>query len=98
MKSSCFPRSQPFVSRLVFVAILLFPTLLLAHPGHYHPDETDEFDSFRAFFFHSHGVFDIVLMAVAAVAIFVACFNGKPPVRLGAVIVALGSLVCAQLI
>ena len=71
----------------------LFPTLLLAHPGHYHPDEADEFDFLRATFLHSHGALDYVLAAVAISSIAVACLNGRPVIRIGAAALALGALV-----
>jgi hypothetical protein len=81
------------VSRLVLAAASLLPSLALAHPGHYHPDETDEFDFLRATFFHSHGLLDYVLAAVILVSVAVACLHGRPAVRIGAMAAALGSLV-----
>ncbi len=62
-----------------------------AHPGHYHPDETDEFDFLRAMFFHSHGSLDYGVGAVAAGAVAVAWFHRRPAVRLGALAVAAGA-------
>jgi hypothetical protein len=85
-------------SRLVFAAACLLPSLASAHPGHYHPDETDEFDFLRATFFHSHGSLDYVLAAVVVVSVAVACLHGRPAVRLGAMAAALGSLALLPLL
>ncbi|RYD21349.1 MAG: hypothetical protein EOP88_11725 [Verrucomicrobiaceae bacterium] len=79
-------------SRLTGAAACLLPALLLAHPGHYHPDETDEFDFFRATLFHTHGSLDYVLAAVAIVSMVLACMSGKPAVRITAMIASLGSI------
>jgi hypothetical protein len=80
-------------SRLFCAVACLFPALLSAHPGHYHPDETDEFDFLRATFFHSHGTLDYLLAAVAVFGLVVALFHGKPAVRIAAVVAAAGSAV-----
>jgi hypothetical protein len=64
----------------------------MAHPGHYHPDETDEFDFLRAMFFHSHGVFDFVLGGVVIVSLVVAFFSKGRHLRMGALGLALGAL------
>ena len=77
--------------RLLCATVCLFPSLLLAHPGHYHPDETDEFDFFRALFFHSHGTLDYVIAAVALLSLAVVCFHGKSSVRIAALVAAAGS-------
>ena len=77
--------------RLLCAAVCLFPSLLLAHPGHYHPDETDEFDFFRATFFHSHGTLDYVIGAVALLSLTVVCFHGKSTVRIAALVAAAGA-------
>jgi hypothetical protein len=81
------------VTRVVGVLTCLFPTLLVAHPGHYHPDETDEFDFFRATFFHSHGALDYVLIGLVVASLAVVVLNGKPGLRVSALAVALISLV-----
>lgn len=60
-----------FWCRIAAASILLAP-VLAAHPGHYHPDETDEFDFLRAYFFHSRGALDWVLAAVVLVSISMA--------------------------
>ncbi|MES2657495.1 MAG: hypothetical protein V4689_02695 [Verrucomicrobiota bacterium] len=78
--------------RLVCAAACLFPSLLLAHPGHYHPDETDEFDFFRATFFHSHGALDLVIALIAISSLAVVCFHGRPSVRISALAAAVVSL------
>jgi hypothetical protein len=80
------------VIRVACAAVCLFPTLLLAHPGHYHPDETDEFDFLRATFFHSHGRLDYLLATVAVAGIAVAWFSARPAVRISALVGALGSI------
>lgn len=86
-------RWQRSAPRLILATICFFPALLLAHPGHYHPDETDEFDFFRATFLHSHGALDYVLMAVAVSSLVLGFFHGKPVVRITALLAAAGSLV-----
>jgi len=73
-------------------AIAGFPAILAAHPGHYHPDETDEFDFFRATFFHSHGAFDYILAAVAIGCVATAFFSTRRAVRIGAMVTAAASL------
>lgn len=67
------------------------PSLLFAHPGHYH-GETDEFDFIRSTFLHSHGALDYLLAGVAFASIAVVCLHGRPPVRIGAMILAAASL------
>jgi hypothetical protein len=92
MKISNLSRRGSSTLRGLSAAICLFPTYLLAHPGHHHPDETDEFDFLRATFFHSHGTLDYLLAGVAISCVLVACLHGKSAVRIGAVLVALGAL------
>jgi hypothetical protein len=79
-------------TRLLGAAICLMPSLLHAHPGHYHPDETDEFDFLRATFFHSHGAMDYLLAAIAISCIALSYFHGRPAIRITALVTALGSL------
>jgi hypothetical protein len=88
-RPSHWHRSFP---RWVCATACLFPAILSAHPGHYHPDETDEFDFLRTTFFHSHGALDYLLAAVIISSIAVAWCNGKPAVRISAAAMALGSL------
>ena len=73
--------------------LVFSPSLLLAHPGHHHPDETDEFDFLRATFFHRHGDMDYVLAVVVLLSLGIAIFAGKRSFRVGASIVACGSLI-----
>jgi hypothetical protein len=79
------------VTRLIGAFTCLFPSLLLAHPGHYHPDETDEFDFLRAAFLHSHGAFDFVLIGLALASLTVVVLNGRPGLRISALAVGLAS-------
>jgi hypothetical protein len=92
MKIPSLPHWSRSASRWVCAGAGLFPALLSAHPGHYHPDETDEFDFLRATFFHSHGKLDYVLAAIVISSIAVVYFNGKAAIRLSAAALALGSL------
>ena len=80
------------ILRWVSTLICLCPVILSAHPGHNHPDETDEFDFLQAAFFHSHGTLDYVLAAVVISSIVLACLSGRPLVRLGAAALVAGSL------
>jgi hypothetical protein len=79
-------------ARVLSAGVCLCPSLLSAHPGHYHPDETDEFDFLRATFFHSHGAFDYLLAGLVISSVAVACLHGKRGVRISALAAALGSL------
>ena len=78
--------------RFVSFIVCFFPSLLLAHPGHYHPDEVDEFDFFRATVFHSHGALDLVIAAVAIGSLAMVCLHGKTAVRIAAALVALATI------
>lgn len=78
--------------RALVAGLCLMPSLLLAHPGHYHPGEEDEFDFFRATFFHSHGSYDFLLVAVVLAAAVLVCVSRNASVRLGALVAAMGSL------
>lgn len=88
-RSARLPR---FVTCWVSAAACCLPSILFAHPGHYHPDETDEFDFLRATFFHSHGTLDYILAAVVISSLALACLHGKFAVRAGALAAALGSI------
>jgi hypothetical protein len=79
-------------NRLTAFAVCLLASAIQAHPGHYHPDETDEFDFLRATFFHSHGSLDYVLTAVVVGSVAVAWFSGRPAIRISALGMAAGSL------
>lgn len=87
--SSSFFRSA---SGFFFAVICLLPALLSAHPGHDHPDETDEFDFLTAMFFHSHGALDYLVAAIAVVSLALVCFHGKASVRIAALAAAAGSI------
>jgi hypothetical protein len=80
------------VTPLIGLLICLFPSLLLAHPGHYHPDETDEFDFFRATVLHSHGTLDWILIGLAVTSLVVAALAGRPALRISALAIGLSSL------
>jgi len=78
--------------RLLLAFVLLVPSILVAHPGHYHPDEEDEFDQLRADYFHLHGYLEIGLAAVALIAIGVLHFHSNGKVKIGAALAFGGSL------
>lgn len=80
------------VVRLFCTAACFLPSLLMAHPGHYHPDETDEFDFLRVTFFHTHGAIEYVMAALVIVSVTLTCLNPKPKVQLAAVALALASI------
>ncbi|QJE96876.1 hypothetical protein [Luteolibacter luteus] len=74
------------MQRLLFAFVLFVPSILAAHPGHYHPGEEDEFDQLRADYFHLHGYLEIGLAAVALVAIGLLHFHSSRKVKIGAAI------------
>ena len=80
------------ICRSAILAILAFPSLAMAHPGHFHPGEEDEFDALRANFLHLHGSLEIglALLALAAVGVFM--FNKNRRVRTAAALAFGGSL------
>jgi len=80
------------LKRLVSAGVCLLPALASAHPGHYHPDETDEFDFLRATFLHTHGTLEYVLAGLVIAAVAVVCLNQKPVVRFSAFALAMASL------
>ena len=84
--------------RWISAAACFVPALLSAHPGHYHPDETDEFELLRATFLHSHGGLDYVLAGIAISCIAVACYTSKPALRISAATLALGALAALPII
>ncbi len=83
---------HPSLTRLSCAAVCLLPSLLMAHPGHYHPDETDEFDFLRATFLHSHGAWDYILALIVISSVAAAFLSRKPVVRIAAVVAATGAL------
>jgi hypothetical protein len=92
MKTSLSFPWHSLLSRVLSVALCLFPSVLLAHPGHYHPDETDEFDFFTSAVGHSHGALDWVLIALVIASLVVAVLGVKPGFKISALAVGLGSL------
>jgi len=92
MNSCKFSHRSRSIGRICCSLVCFFPALLLAHPGHYHPDETDEFDFFRATFLHSHGALDYLIAAIFVSSLAVVCLHGKTKVRIAAMVVALGSM------
>jgi hypothetical protein len=97
MKLSPSQQHQAQFSRTISGLLGLWPTLLLAHPGHYHPEETDEFDFFKATFFHSHGALDLVLAVVFLASLAGYFFGGKPVIRLASIATAVSALVAIPL-
>lgn len=97
MKRSPSQQHQVRFSRTLSGFLGLWPTLLLAHPGHYHPEETDEFDFFKATFFHSHGALDLLLALVFLVSLVGFLFGGKPAIRLASIAMAMAALVAIPL-
>lgn len=84
--------STPLFNRLLCAVFCVLPSALLAHPGHYHPDETDEFDFFTSTVAHSHGALDLVLIGLVIAALTSAVLGVKPAFRISALAVGLGSL------
>ncbi len=58
--------------RNLILAGCLLPTLAMAHPGHYHPGEKDEFDTLASGVLHPFSGLDHLLIALAAGAIAMA--------------------------
>ncbi|MEO8615637.1 MAG: hypothetical protein ABI600_10880 [Luteolibacter sp.] len=92
MKDLRLPDAKTTIVRLLCTAACFLPSILMAHPGHYHPDETDEFDFLRVTFFHTHGAIEYVVAALVIVSVTLTCLIPKPKVRLAALALALGSL------
>ncbi|WP_035609447.1 hypothetical protein [Haloferula sp. BvORR071] len=72
--------------RLLLFLLLLLPSIAAAHPGHYHPDEDDEFAKLRSDYFHLHGYLEIGLVAVALAAMAVFRYHSNLRVKIGAVV------------
>ncbi len=98
MKFCHFIKCDLVISRFFVIAFCFLPTLLLAHPGHYHPDETDEFDTFQTLFFHSHGMLDYVLAAIVFLSIAVALISRKVPIKVSALATGVISAVLLPLL
>jgi hypothetical protein len=80
------------ICRMAAIVVLSIPSLAMAHPGHFHPGEEDEFDALRANFLHLHGAWEIslALLALAAVAVFQ--INRNRRIRMAAALAFGGSL------
>jgi len=78
--------------RNAILAILAFPSLAVAHPGHFHPGEEDEFDAIRANFLHLHGSLEIGLAILALTSVAVFTINKNRRVRTAAALAFGGSL------
>jgi hypothetical protein len=78
--------------RASLVALFLLPALAMAHPGHYHPGEEDEFDALRADYLHLHGFWEIGLALLALAAVVVFKMNKNRGVRVAAAFAIGGSL------
>lgn len=98
MKTSSSSLLQHASARVLALTVAFFPMLVQAHPGHYHPEETDEFDFFKATFFHSHGMVDYLVAAVFLLSIACLIFSGKRSVKLASLATAIGSLVVLPLL
>ena len=56
--------------KLLFGLLAILPAIAAAHPGHYHPPgEDDEFDQFRADWFHLHGWVEVALAATLVASV-----------------------------
>lgn len=80
------------IRNAVTAAIVLLPSLAMAHPGHYHPGEEDEFDAMRANFLHLHGALEISIALTALAAVAVLKFNKNQSARITAALALGGSL------
>ncbi len=76
------------IRKFLTAVICLAPSLALAHPGHFHPGEEDEFDALQANFLHLHGYLEFGLAALALAAAVLFFTNRNRPVRLAAAIPA----------
>ena len=80
--------------RTIAAGLVFLPSLALAHPGHYHPGEEDEFDALRANFLHLHGTLEISLAFLALASVLVFMINKNRRVRTAAALAFGGSLAC----
>ena len=64
----------------------------LAHPGHHHPGEEDEFDALQANWLHLHGWWEISFAVIALAAVAVFAMNKNRGVRVAAALAFGGSL------
>ena len=91
MKSSRFTSAHD-KCRLAMLVLVTLPVVAMAHPGHYHPGEEDEFDAMRANFLHLHGAWEIGLALLALTAVVVFKINKNRRVRMAAAFAIGGSL------
>lgn len=88
-----FRKTSPFQpGKYIAAALAFLPSLAMAHPGHHHPGEEDEFDALRANFFHLHGYLEIGLAALALASVGLFIMNRNRPVRIAAALTFGGSL------
>jgi len=80
------------IGKFLAAGIYLIPALALAHPGHFHPGEEDEFDAIRSEFLHLHGNLEIGLAILALAALLVFGFHRNSRIRLVAAVTLGGSL------
>ena len=78
--------------KLLAAGLVLLPALASAHPGHYHPEEHDEFDALRANFLHLHGNLEIGLLVLAAVCAITFHVSRSRPLRIAAALACGGAL------
>lgn len=83
---------QIVLRKSIAAALVLLPSLAMAHPGHYHPGEGDEFDALRANFLHLHGAWEIGFAITVLAAVAVMTFNRNPSARITAALALGGSL------
>lgn len=93
MNTSMISTRSRLIRRLPAFALFLLPSLALAHPGHYHPGEEDEFDALRASFLHLHGSLEIGVACLAVAGLLVFMMSRKRPVRLAAAAAVVGAVV-----
>jgi len=65
MTPPSLPRRSAVRPAFLFFWFLALSSAAVAHPGHYHPDEVDEFDAFMPGLMHPLGGFDHLLLALA---------------------------------
>ena len=92
MKTNALSNRHGGRRNLLAACLILLPSLALAHPGHHHPGEEDEFDALRANFLHLHGALEISLALLAVAAVVVFKINKNRRVRMGAALAFGGSL------
>ncbi len=98
MNRSLLATNHQWITPLLVSMIYFTPSLLMAHPGHHHPDEADEFDSFRATFLHSHGMLDYFLVVIAFISLAMFFFHHRPIIRVSALAAMICSLASLKLL